>query len=131
MPDAETREDPPGVPDGDRPEGTGGIVFFRTENREPVVEWYTETVGADVWLEQSGCTILSFGGFRFGFCDGEETEDSGILTFVYDDEAAVDAMHEHVGEAADEEPHVNERYDIYQFFASDPDGRTAEFQTFR
>lgn len=117
-------------PTGNRPEGTGGIVFFRTENRDSVVAWYTETVGAEVWLEQPGCTILSFGGFRFGFCDGEETEADGILTFVYDDRAAVNAMHEQVGDAADEQPHLNERYDIYQFFASDPDGRTAEFQTF-
>ena len=113
------------------PEGTGGIVFFRTENREAVVEWYRETVGAETWLEQPGCTILAFEGFRFGFCDGEATESDGIMTFVYDDAAAVDAMHERVGDAADEEPHENETYDIYQFFASDPDGRTAEFQTFR
>lgn len=131
MTDTDQDEVTPAGTDGDRPEGAGGIVFFRTENRESVVEWYTETVGADVWLEQPGCTILSFEGFRFGFCDGEETEDNGILTFVYDEEAAVDAMHEQLGDAADEEPHVNERYDIYQFFASDPDGRTAEFQTFR
>ena len=115
----------------DRPEGTGGIVFFRTENRERVVDWYRETVGAETWLEQTGCTILTFEGFRFGFCDGEETETEGILTFVYDDAAAVDAMHERMGDAADEEPHENEQYEIYQFFASDPDGRTAEFQTFR
>ncbi|MFW5939529.1 MAG: VOC family protein [Halolamina sp.] len=112
------------------PEGAGGIVFFRTENRERVVDWYRDVVGAETWLEQPGCTILTFEGFRFGFCDGEATESEGILTFVYDDAAAVDAMHERVGAAADEEPHENEQYDIYQFFASDPDGRTAEFQTF-
>lgn len=49
---------------------------------------------------------------------------------MYDDAAAVDAMHERVGDAAREEPHLNEKYDIYQFFASDPDGRTVEFQSF-
>jgi hypothetical protein len=114
----------------ERPTGTGGLVFFRTEHRERTVEWYTDVVGADVWLEQPGCTILEFSGFRFGFCDGETTESAGILTFVYDDAAAVDAMHEAVGDAADEQPHENEPYDIYQFFATDPDGRTAEFQTF-
>ncbi len=114
----------------DPPEGTGGIVFFRTDQREEVVEWYTDAVGADVWLEQPGCTILDFEGFRFGFCDGEETEDSGVLTFVYDDETGVDAMYERVGSVADDEPRFNETYEIYQFFATDPDGRTAEFQTF-
>lgn len=107
-----------------------GLVFFRTEDRERVVEWYAGVVGASVWLEQPGCTILSFEEFRFGFCDGETTEDCGILTFVSDDRAGVDAMHDRVGDAAREDPHVNERYDIYQFFADDPDGRAVEFQVF-
>lgn len=117
--------------ESDLPQGSGGIVFFRTANRESVVDWYRDVVGAETWLEQPGCTILAFENFRFGFCDAEETETEGILTFVYDDAAAVDAMHEQVGAAADEAPHENETYDIYQFFATDPDGRTAEFQTFR
>jgi hypothetical protein len=107
-----------------------GLVFFRTTRRERVVEWYTEVVGCDVWLEQPGCTILERDGFRVGFCDGDETEAGGIVTFVYPDRESVDEMHDRVGEAAREEPHENERYDIYQFFADDPDGRTAEFQTF-
>jgi hypothetical protein len=107
-----------------------GLVFFRTEQREQVVEWYTETVEADVWLEQPGCTILEFDGFRFGFCDGEATETDGILTFVYPERDGVDRLHDSVGDAAREDPHVNEKYEIYQFFADDPDGRTAEFQTF-
>ncbi len=113
-----------------------GIVFFSTEQRETVVEFYTETVGADVWLDQPDCTILEYDGFRFGFCQREQTDDCGILTFVFEDRGGVDEIHEVVGEhnernALDiEEPHENETYDIYQFFAEDPDGRTAEFQTF-
>ncbi|QZP38729.1 VOC family protein [Halobaculum magnesiiphilum] len=130
-----------------------GIVFFRTTSRERVVDWYRETVGCAVWLEQPGCTILERGDFRFGFCDaggdGDDASDGGadagdagggdadaatetesILTFVYPDRDGVDRMHDRVGDAAREEPHVNERYDIYQFFAADPDGRTVEFQTF-
>lgn len=113
-----------------------GIVFFRTENRERVVDWYRETVGCAVWLEQPGCTILERGDFRFGFCDAgggdadAATETEGILTFVSPDRDGVDRMHDRVGDAVREEPHVNEQYDIYQFFAADPDGRTVEFQTF-
>ena len=107
-----------------------GIVFFRTENRAAVVDWYRERLDAEVWLEQTGCTILVSDGFRFGFCDAEETETEGILTFVYDDEAAVERMHDRLGDAAREEPHENEQYRIYQFFAADPDGRTVEVQTF-
>jgi hypothetical protein len=107
-----------------------GIVFFSTENRDEVVDFYTETVGADVWLEQPDCTILESDGFRFGFCAREKTDRCGILTFVSEDRAGVDEMYDAVGDAAREEPHENETYEIYQFFASDPDGRTAEFQTF-
>lgn len=107
-----------------------GIVFFATENHDAVVTFYRETVGADVWLEQPDCTILDYEGFRFAFCARDHTDDCGILTFVYDSRTAVDEMHGRVGDAALEEPHENEKYDIYQFFAADPDGRTAEFQVF-
>lgn len=113
-----------------------GLVFFRTANRERAVVWYREVVDCAVWLEQPGCTILERGEFRFGFCDagGDDansgTETESVLTFVYPDRAGVDRLYDRVGDAAREGPHVNERYDIYQFFAGDPDGRTVEFQTF-
>ncbi|QDX39465.1 VOC family protein [Salarchaeum sp. JOR-1] len=107
-----------------------GIVFYRTENRAALVEWYTETFDADVWLEQPGCTILAFEGFRFGFCDADHTETEGVITFVYDTTNAVDAMHDRLGTAAREDPHENDQYRIYQFFANDPDGRTVEVQSF-
>ncbi|QIB76400.1 VOC family protein [Halogeometricum borinquense] len=110
---------------------TGGILFFRTTNRETTTAFYTDTVGAEMWLEQPGCTILRHGNMLFGFCDGEETETDGIVTFVYDTADEVDEMYERVGDTAREAPHENEQYDIYQFFATDPDGRTVEFQTFR
>ncbi|PSQ18035.1 glyoxalase [Halobacteriales archaeon QS_8_69_26] len=107
-----------------------GIVFFRTEDPGPVVSFYTESVGAEVWLEQPGCTILEHGGFKFGFCERDVTETCGILTFYYEDRAAVDGMYEELSDHARGPPEENEQYDIYQFFAEDPDGRTAEFQTF-
>ena len=107
-----------------------GIVFFRTECLDAVVEFYVKRVGAEVWLEQPDCTILETGGFRFGFCERERLETDGILTFVVDSRAAVDTMYEALASVADEEPRYNERYEIYQFFASDPDGRTVEVQCF-
>lgn len=107
-----------------------GIVFFGTERHDDVVGFYRDVVGADVWLEQPGCTILEHGNLLVGFCDREETEDCGTVTFVYDDREAVDEMYERVGDAARDAPRENERYQIYQFFADDPDGRAVEFQTF-
>ncbi|KAB1188985.1 MULTISPECIES: VOC family protein [Haloferax] len=107
-----------------------GIVFFATQQHDAVVEFYTNRVGADVWLEQPGCTILDFDGFRFGFCDRDYTDDCGILTFVYESRTAVDEMHDALNDVARDEPHENDTYHIYQFFADDPDGRAAEFQMF-
>ncbi|XVH30950.1 VOC family protein [Haloferacaceae archaeon DSL9] len=107
-----------------------GIVFFATERHDAVVDFYTGTVGADIRLEQPDCTILKYDNFLFGFCDRDHTDADGILTFVSETRAQVDAMYGRVGDAATERPHENERYRIYQFFAEDPDGRTAEFQAF-
>jgi hypothetical protein len=107
-----------------------GIVFFGSAAREDVVAFYTERVGAEVWLEQSGCTILEYDTLLFGFCDREEAETEGTVTFVTETRAGVDAFYEECADRARGEPRVNEEYDIYQFFAEDPEGRTVEFQTF-
>jgi hypothetical protein len=107
-----------------------GIVFFRTEREDRVVEFYRERLGADVWLDQDGCTILRRGDFKFGFCGHENAEDCGILTFYVDDRATVDAVHETLVDCARGPPETSQQYDIYRFFAEDPDGRTVEVQTF-
>jgi len=108
-----------------------GIVFFRTASRERVVEFYTARLGFGIWLEQeAGCTILRRDNLLLGFCDGEESETEGIVTVVVEDEAAVDGLYDDLADVAREPPARNEAFDIYQFFADDPDGRTVECQTF-
>lgn len=112
--------------------GMTGIVFYRTEQREAVVDFYTERLGFETWLEQeAGCRILRRENLLLGFCDGEETESDGIVTVVLETETAVNAMYEDLEAIADHPPDVNEEFDIYQFFAEDPDGRAVEVQTFR
>ena len=108
-----------------------GIVFFRTGDLDRIVEFYRETVGAEVWLDQGDCRILAHDGFKFGFCERATADDCGILTFYYEDRAAVDAVYDRLAERARGAPEDNPEYDIYQFFADDPDGRTVECQTFR
>lgn len=107
-----------------------GIVFFGSERLEQVVQFYQNSVAADIWLEQPDCTILQFDNMLFGFCERAESETTGTITFVVDDRQRVDAMYEQFGSDARGEPKKNERYDIYQFFADDPEGRTVEVQTF-
>jgi hypothetical protein len=106
-----------------------GIVFFRTERYEEVVGFYRD-LGASVWREQPDCTILSAGGFRFGFCDRDTADTEGIITFVYPGRDGVDRTYDRLADRADGEPVFNDTYDIYQFFATGPEGRTIEFQTF-
>ena len=107
-----------------------GIVFFATEALEEVVDFYCTDVGASVWLEQPDCTILQYDNLLFGFCDREEADTDGILTFVVETRDGVDDAYETLAAYATDEPHENDRYRIYQFFAEDPEGRTVEFQTF-
>ncbi len=107
-----------------------GLVFFATENHDELVRFYCDELDCTVWLDQPGCTILQHGHMLLGFCDRDETDECGIVTFYYDDREAVDRMYDRLRGRADGEPVENEEYDIYQFFATDPDGRTLEFQTF-
>jgi catechol 2,3-dioxygenase-like lactoylglutathione lyase family enzyme len=108
-----------------------GLVFFRTTDRERVVDFYTDRLGFEHWLEQeAGCTILRRGNLLVGFCEGDITETEGIVTVAVEDRAAVDGLYEDLADVARGEPAENEAFDIYQFFAEDPDGRAVEVQTF-
>ena len=74
--------------------------------------------------------ILQHGNMLLGFCQREETDKAGVITFLYPDREGVDNMHKRLGFMAKDHPKVNNVYRIYHFFGSDPDGRTLEFQTF-
>ena len=107
-----------------------GIVFFGTTRLDAVVEFYTERIGASVWLEQPDCTILQAGNFRFGFCERDTAETDGILTFVVDSREAVDDRYDSLSDVGESPPSYNETYDIYQCFLSDPEDRSVEIQVF-
>ncbi len=108
-----------------------GIIFFGTETRTKTVEFYTDRLGFTEWLDQeAGCTILERENLLLGFCDAGQSETEGIVTVVVDDRAAVDELHESLSDVARNQPRVNEEFEIYQFFAEDPDCRTVEIQTF-
>jgi catechol 2,3-dioxygenase-like lactoylglutathione lyase family enzyme len=105
-------------------------VFLRTPERAATVAFYRERLGFERWLEQSGCTILEHENLLLGFCDGEEADTDGIVTLFYPDRGRVEARYDDLADIATSEPTYNEEYDIYQFFAEDPEGRTLEIQTF-
>lgn len=107
-----------------------GIVFFRTRRHDEVVEFYTDVLGCSVWLEQPDCTILQYDNELLGFCDRDRADTDGIVTFVEADRNAVDAAYDRLARHARGPPVENDRYEIYQFFADDPEGRTIEVQAF-
>ena len=108
-----------------------GIVFYRTDRRDRVVEFYLSRLGFEEWLTQdAGCRILRRENLLVGFCDAEVAETEGIVTLVVDDRDAVDELYDDLGDVARGPPETNDDFGIYQFFAEDPDGRTVEVQTF-
>jgi hypothetical protein len=107
-----------------------GVVFFKTVVLEELTAFYTQRVGAELWMDQDDCRIFRHGQFLFGFCQREESETCGILTFVYPDREGVDRMYELFTDEALDAPRDNPRYPIYNFFAGDPEGRLIEFQMF-
>ena len=107
-----------------------GIAFFGTRSLEAVVEFYVDRLGCSVWLEQPDCTVLRFDNQLLGFCDRDVAEVDGTLTFVVEEREGVDDLYGSLSDVARGEPVENERYEIYQFFADDPEGRTVEVQAF-
>jgi hypothetical protein len=108
-----------------------GIVFFGTTDRDRVVAFYRERLDFSIWLEQPDCTILRYDTLLVGFCERDRAETDGVVTVVYDTEAAVDERYAALEDVAEDPPSVNEPYEIYNFFGTDPDGRAFEVQTFR
>ena len=109
----------------------GGIVFFQTANRATLIEFYEDRLGANRWLRQeAGCTILDIDGLLVGFCDAEEPETDGIITVVLSDRETVDRWYDRLADIAEGPPQHNPDFEIYQFFARDPEGRTLEVQSF-
>ncbi len=107
-----------------------GIIFFRTRDLKQIQDFYTSQLGMIVWLEQAECVILKQGNLLVGFCQGEEAETNGMITLFYETPSEVDDMYRAMQSRATGKPVINERYNIYQFFARDPEGRALEFQAF-
>ncbi len=107
-----------------------GIIFFKTRDLNRIRDFYTQMVGMEVWLEQQDCVIMKHDNLLLGFCQREEMENQGVITFFYENTDQVYNMYKKFRTEALAEPVVNEKYNIYHFFIRDPEGRLVEFQTF-
>ncbi len=107
-----------------------GIIFFKTKVLDKLKDFYTSQVGCDIWMEQADCVLLRHGNMIFGFCQRDDADTDGMITFFYESKDDVDRMYDIFKETAESKPASNEKYRIYHFFARDPEGRTIEFQWF-
>ena len=107
-----------------------GIIFLKTANMQQTLDFYRFRMGMQLWLTQSHCTILKHGNLLLGFCEGNPPDVQGCYTFFYETIAEIDQKFEEFNDVAETEPRINPDYDIYHFFARDPEGRLVEFQQF-
>ena len=68
-------------------------------------------------------------GKEFGTYTCPEVKDQVMVVFIAGD-IRQPVVIGGVWSDVDEPPETNEQYEIYQFFATDPEGRSVEFQTF-
>jgi len=108
-----------------------GIIFFKTNKLDILKDFYLNEIGCEIWLEQGDCMIFKFGNMLFGFCDREEVDKCGMITFFYKTQNEVDLIYKKFASIAEASQKMNPKYQIYHFFAKDPEGRTIEFQWFK
>lgn len=109
-----------------------GIVFMKTKNLEKVSKFYQNKIGMELWQDQGKCKIFEKGNLQLGFCQANKIDNEGIITFYFKDKKSVNKFYENISEDIEitKEPQENKDFNIYQFFAKDPEGRALEFQAF-
>jgi len=110
------------------------VTFIYSADLERSRRFYAEVLGLEQVLDQGACRIFRVAGEGFlGICTDPKravAAEGVTLTFVTPE---VDAWHERLrrqGATILSEPAKNQRFNIYNFFARDPDGVLLEFQRF-
>ncbi len=106
-----------------------GIVFLKTENLQKIKDFYSD-LDSEIWIDQGDCIIFKHQNFLFGFCERDNISKDALLTFFYESVEEVDDVYQRLQKWTAGKPTKNEKYQIYNFFAKDPEGRDLEFQTF-
>lgn len=107
-----------------------GIVFYKTKSLEQLHEFYHNTIGMSLWLDQGNCRIYQLGNLLLGFIESNESEKESIITFFLENQSDVDSFYKIFKNSAVSEPEINPKFNIYHFFTKDPENRKIEFQVF-
>lgn len=111
------------------------ITFVYCNDLEACAGFYTDVLGLALAIDQGDCRIFRVAAEAFvGLClcrpDHSVSRDGATLTFVTPD---VDGWHRHLKEHGIEilaPPSASREFQIYRFFARDPEGHLLEFQRF-
>jgi catechol 2,3-dioxygenase-like lactoylglutathione lyase family enzyme len=113
------------------------ITFLKTTDLQATTRFYTQVLGLELALDQGSCRIFRIRpGALLGFCTFDSAPTAGvptanvILTLVVEDVDQACAELEAAGAPIEVRPRLNQRYNIYQFFARDPNGYLIEVQRF-
>ncbi len=107
-----------------------GIIFLKTQELQGMSEFYGRRLEMKLWLDQGACKIFARGNMLLGFCQADTSDLNGCITFFFESRAEVDAHYQDLRDIAAGAPRFNKDFNIYQFFARDPEGRMLEFQQF-
>lgn len=109
------------------------IIFLKSRDLAATTDYYTRVFGFRLVLDQGACRIFSIRpGAYIGFCRTDEPTGTPqvIVTLVVEDVDAACAALEAAGAQIEVRPRFNPQYNIYQFFARDPNGYLIEVQRF-
>jgi catechol 2,3-dioxygenase-like lactoylglutathione lyase family enzyme len=109
------------------------ITFLRTRDLDATTHFYTRVLGFRLALDQGSCRIFAIRPDAYiGFCKNENLGEKPevVVTLVVADVDAACALLEKQGVAIEVRPRFNPTYNIYQFFARDPNGYLIEVQRF-
>lgn len=119
------------------------VTWIYCQDLDATCAFYADILQLPLRLDQGLCRIYQTSPSSFlGVCvarPGRHMEPKGVVyTFVAPNRAGVDAWHHQLENAAmdaagaklEGPPEYSERFNVYAFFALDPNGYRLEFQTF-
>jgi catechol 2,3-dioxygenase-like lactoylglutathione lyase family enzyme len=112
------------------------VTFLYTSDLQATSEFYENTLGLPLVLDQGGCRIYCVAENAFvGFCShssaGQRDGTSGVVLTLVTDE--VDQWHDRLrarGVSFEKTPALNPTFNIYHCFLRDPNGYLIEIQRF-
>jgi len=110
------------------------IAFYGARDLEATHRFYHKLLGLPLYLDQGLCRLYRVReGAYVGFCTHHPAvppEISPMITLVTDEVDDVYRRLVEAGAKVEDAPKVNPRFNIYHFFARDPDGYRVEVQRF-